>query len=140
MDPIAKRILNMLKCPICNGQIDLLDFSTSKRKSKDCNFCCVNDPEHFAIWLVHWEQPIRLELERAIVYEGKYQYEVIQNHCFIGSSATNTLIYTRKIDAENRVLESSKVNVFSFGKILFDFSKTDRKKLVNRIKTVLVFQ
>lgn len=139
MDPIAKKILNTLKCPVCGGQIDVFDWA-EKNTKRGVNFGCAYNREDFGIFFVHWEQPIRIEKEVAIVYEDKHQYEVIQEHYLFGGKVTNTLINIRDVDAENRVLDSSKTKKFTFNKLLFDFSKTNRAKLVNRIKTILVFQ
>jgi hypothetical protein len=140
MDKVAKLILNSLKCPVCGGQIDLLDWTKLESKPKDQNFSCVYDPEHFGIFLVHWEQPIRLEQERATVYEGKYQYRVIQYHYFGGVPNCFTNIEIREVDPEHRVKELIPIKEFHYQKHLFDFTKTNKEKLINRIKTILVFQ
>ena len=140
MDPIAKRILNSLKCPVCSGQIDLIGYDSAKQKSKDVNFTCVYDPEHYAIWLVHWDAPIRLEFERATVYEGRYQYQVTQQHYLAGFPINRTNITIREVDPEHRILDNNPTKLFTYQKHLFDFTKTNREKLVNRIKTILVFQ
>jgi hypothetical protein len=140
MDKAAKLILNSLKCPVCGGQIDLLDWTKLEQKPKDQNFSCVYDPEHFGIYLVHWEQPIRLEFERATVYEGSHQYQVTQNHWLAGFRTQRTVVLIREVDPEHRIIDTVKAKQFVYNKLLFDFNKTNREKLVNRVKTILVFQ
>jgi hypothetical protein len=141
MDKVAKLILNSLKCPVCGGQIDLLDWTKLEQKPKDQNFSCVYDPEHYGVWLVHWEHPIRLEFERATVYEGHHQYMVSQHHWMEGVPHQRTTVLIRKVDPEHRILDTEKPKLFTYDqKLLFDFTKTNREKLVNRIKTILTFQ
>lgn len=140
MDKATKVLLNSLKCPVCGGQIDLLDWTKSERKPKDQNFSCVYDPEHYGIWLVHWEQPIRLEVEQAIVYENAYQYKVIQRHYLNGTSVNLTTVTIREVDPEHRMLENVETKLFQYPKHLFDFKQTSKEKLINRIKTILTFQ
>ena len=137
MDPLVKIILNSLKCPICQSQIDLLDWK-DKRQGKHYNFGCVNNWEHYRLFLVHWEPVLRVEYETVVVYEGRHKYEVSQSE----NNVTDIFIYN--VDPEGRVIEqkdkpgpSSK---FSYNKKLFDFSNTNREKVVNRVKTILVFQ
>jgi hypothetical protein len=140
MDKIAKQILNSLRCPVCGGQIDLISWTKLERKPKDQNFSCVYDPEHYGIWFVHWEQPVRLEMERATVYEGSHQYQVFQQHWINGARATSTKVVISEVDPEHRIIETKDKKVFQYDKHLFDFTKVSREKLVNRIKTILVFQ
>lgn len=140
MDKVAKQLLNSLRCPICSGQIDLLDWTKLESKPKDQNFSCVHDPEHFGIFLVHWEQPIRLEQERATVYDGKYRYRVTQYHYFNDIPNPRTHIEIREVDPEHRIKELISMKEFFYQKHLFDFTKTNKEKLVSRIKTILVFQ
>jgi len=140
MDKVAKLILNSLRCPVCSGQIDLISYTKLARKPSNQNFSCVYDPEHYGVFLVHWEQPVRLELERATVYEGRHQFNVTQYHYFNGQPAHLTSISIREVDPENRIIDNVKPKEFHYDKHLFDFKKTNREKLVNRIKTILVFQ
>src|SRR5574339_669465 len=137
MDKVAKLILNSLKCPVCGGQIDLISWTKLDRKPKDQNFSCVDDPEHYGIWFVHWEQPVRIESEQATVYEGKHQYKVFQQHWFGGVQASSTKIVISEVDPEQRIIDSVEKKIFYYDKHLFDFKKTTRDKLVNRVKTIL---
>jgi len=137
MDPIAKKILNALRCPICGGQIDLVAWDAPKKKSSGSNFCCVSDPEHYGIWLVHWEQPVRLENDKVVVYDGSYKHTVMQQYV---PTKGFTTIQTVKVDPEHRVLDGTHTRFFSYHKLLFDYTKTTKEKLLNKIKTILVFQ
>lgn len=139
MDPLAKKILNSLKCPICGGQIDLLSYNKPTSR-KGNNFGCVVDQMHYALFFVHWEDPVRIEKEVVWLYEGTYLYEVVQEHYFLGRPIPGTDIYMKPVDPEHRVLDNVKPKYLHFNKILFDFTKTNREKLLNRIKTILVFQ
>lgn len=144
MDKAAKLILNSLRCPICKSQIDMLSYTYTK-KPRPFNYCCASNTEHYGLWFIHWEQPIRIESETAIVYDGCYQYEIKQQHAGPGllSSAPKpdyTEIWVREVDAENRIIDNIKPKVFSYYKCLFDFANTTRDKIVLRIKTILVFQ
>jgi len=139
MDKLAKQVINRMRCPLCRGQLDLLDWREVERKDKDYNFYCVFDSEHYALWFLHWVQPPILETERVILYEGSYQYTISQVHHY-QAPQTLTTIKLSKVDPENRVIEGLQPKFFTYDKHLFDFQKTNREKIVNRIKTILVFQ
>lgn len=141
MDKAAKMFLNSLKCPVCGAQIDLFSWVITRVGSKKGhNFGCAAEPSHYGIYFMHWEVPHRLELESALVTNNGHQYEVRQTHYLGGKPVNFTEIRIWDIDAENRVINSSVFKSFNFDKHLFDFSKTNKEKLVNRIKTILVFQ
>lgn len=141
MEQSAKLILNSLKCPLCKSQVDLFDWVHPRIGGLlGNNFGCVSDPHHYGIYFVHWEDPIRIEKENITLYEGKYQYKVTQNYFIIGIPASFTEIDIREVDAENRVIDNKPIKHFGYNKILFDFSKTNREKILNRVKTILVFQ
>lgn len=88
------------------------------------------------MFFVHWEPVLRVEYETVILYEGRWQYRISQ------FEANTTEIYVSRVDAENRVIEDPDrpPKVFKFQQKLFDFSKTNREKIANRVKTILVFQ
>ena len=132
MNPVAKKILNNLKCPICSGQLDLLSWQVPQ-KVKDYNFFCVNDYRHYGIFLIHWDFPIVIEQEGVTIFEGSHRFDVVQ-------TKGKTKITIREIDPEERVLDNVKPKVFDYDKEMFIFSQTNRDKIVNRIKTILVFQ
>lgn len=133
MDPLVKQMLNSLKCPVCKGQVDLMDYGNQTRNKK-FNYCCVNNWEHYRLFFVHWEPVLRIEYEMVVLYEGRHQYSIWQ---FENNS---TSIFISEVDAENRVLENVDATQFVYNKKLFDFSQTNREKLINRAKTILVFQ
>jgi len=123
MDPLQKTILNSLKCPVCGGQIDGIT-----------KFYCASNEEHYQVFFNGDTFPYIISSEKVIVYNGKHQYEIIQ-------TINSTAIYIWKVDGENRRI-IDKVNPpqpLVFGKKLFDFSKTNKEKLVNKMKTILVF-
>lgn len=139
MDPAVKRFLNSLRCPLCKGQLDLLDWSETRKKDTQYNFYCVYEPEHYAVWCLHWVIPPQIESERVILYEGEYQFVVSQQHHYQGPQ-TCTTIKMSQVDPENRVIEGLAPKFFTYDKHLFDFTKTNKEKILNRIKTILVFQ
>lgn len=133
MNPDAKKLLNSLRCPICSGQLDLIGYMVSN-KSKDYNFFCVKDFRHYGIFLVHWEDlPAIITQQGVTIFEGSHQFDIVQK----GGRTTITML---EIDPEERILDNIKPKVFQYEKELFNFSKTNRDKIVNRIKTILVFQ
>lgn len=143
MDPLVKAALNSLKCPLCGGQIDLLDWKFSKRSGPQYNYCCANNWEHYRLFLNSNDKPGLIEYETVLFYEGRYQYEIRQHN---GANLFPvTSINLREVDAENRVIEKEltymqrALPTFSFDKKLFDFSQTNREKIVNRAKMIVVF-
>jgi hypothetical protein len=107
------------------------------------NYCCVADWQHYRLFLNSNDRPGFIEYETVLFYEGRYQYQVSQ------SNQVNifpiTSIYLREVDAENRVIDKEEnykkpaVPDFSFDKKLFDFSQTNREKILNRVKMIVVF-
>lgn len=104
------------------------------------NFGCVYDPNHYGLYFVHWDLPIRIEKETAIVCDKSHQYEIEQTSYVSGQPFLSTKISMWDIDPEGRVVNSTKVKDFIFNKHLFDFAKSNKEKFLNRIKTILVFQ
>ncbi len=139
MDKVAKLILNSLRCPVCRGQIDLFDAAKPVSK-RGHNFGCVYEPEHYGVYFVHWDLPIRIEKETAIICDKSRQFEIEQTSYVSGQPFLSTRIRMWDIDPEGRVINSSEFKDFNFNKHLFDFSKSNKEKLLSRIKTILVFQ
>ena len=124
MDAISKRILDALKCPVCGGQIDGVKI-----------IYCAADEEHYYANIDIDALPIFIVLKEIVkVYSGKHQYEIIQE-------ANSTAIYIWNIDKERRRISNkpNPPNPLIFNSKLFDLSKFNNK-LINRIKTILVFQ
>lgn len=139
MDKAAKLFLNSLRCPVCRGQVDMFDWAKPVSK-RGHNFGCVYENYHYGIYFVHWEQPYRIELETATVCDKSHQYEIEQRGYVPGVKMGYTQIRIWDIDAEQRLINSSNFKSFGFNKHLFDFSKSNKEKLLSRIKTILVFQ
>lgn len=143
MDKVAKQILNSLKCPICGSQIDLFEWAKPVSK-KGNNFGCVAEPSHYGLFFVHWELPYRIEKEDVMIYNGSHLYDIQQEHYIANTSGrvkiTRTRIYIRDIDEEFRIIDNGVFKTFAYNKLLFDFAHTTRDKVINRVKTILVFQ
>lgn len=109
------------------------------------NFSCAAIPEHFGIWFVHWDGPPFIESETVIINEGFHQYKIVQKSNFMFANNHTTVTHSTQllicdIDAEQRLIEGSVPKFLHFYKHLFDFQKTNKEKLINRVKTILVFQ
>lgn len=133
-----REFLNNLKCPLCGNQIDLIENYFLHKKGH--NFGCVNSILHYSIWLVHWDGPIRIEKETVMIYDVPYLYEIIQENFQSMRLEANTQILIRDIDAEHRTIDGGKFKTFNYKTPLFNFQKTNQEKLLNRVKTILVFQ
>lgn len=149
MDKAAKTFLNTIKCPICKSPVDLVDWKV-RSDIRKYNFCCSSNWEHYRLFFVHWEAIYYVEYENVVVYEGKHKYDISQFYNGLGTSMTSmiqvpnqrTEIYLLDVDPENRVIDNTekKAPKFSYNQKLFDFSQTNREKIINRVKTILVFQ
>lgn len=146
MNILTSQLIKDIKCPICQGQIDLVDWKI-KYASKKYNFCCVNDWEHYRLFLIHWETKLKLESEIVIIYDNNLKYEIFQSEINPNNQTTIINIYT--VDAHNKIIEGpadkahftpSCSNIFNYDSKLFDFSLTNRDKIVNRVKTILLFK
>ena len=144
MDKAAKCFLNSIKCPICKSQLDTLDGLSPLYYKYDKmikNFSCCKDYEHYAIYLIYWELPVRICTETLILYEGKYQYKISQYHSPNNPTIDDaTEITIKEVDSEHRLLDTYMNKTFNYNKLLFDFKNSDKEKIFNRIKTILVFQ
>lgn len=132
MNPIAKQILNNLKCPLCSAQLDLRGYNLAGQK-KQFNFFCVADYRHYGIFFNHWDNPPTIIEEAAGIYDNNKYYWVYQSENY-------TQISVRDTDAEGRIIDNVPVLDFSSKKKLFDFHTANKDKILNRIKTILVFQ
>ena len=132
MDKVAKQFLNSLRCPICSAQIDMIavraiDFS---------NFACVKDQYHYNFYYQYLRAPYVIIQETVRLYDKDRLYEVFQS-C---DGSLSTEITVKYIDKEFRVIDKKKVLNFRYDKKLFDFSKSNKDSILNRVKTILVFQ
>lgn len=139
MIPIIKKFLNAIKCPVCKSQIDIFD-GRRVFPGRRFNFACVTNYEHYAIYINTTDAPyFEIEEEYVSVKDIKHKYEIIQYHSLLlKTHQTNILIFD--INGDGNVIEGNPIKDFSYNKTLFDLQKTSAKKLLNRIKTILVFQ
>jgi hypothetical protein len=123
LDPILKALLNSMRCPVCGAQID----GVSK-------FHCASNLNHYSIKFETDTWPIRILSEKVIVNGDSRQYEIIQ-------TVDSTAIYIWDLDGDNNriIKKGNPPQPLSFNKKLFDFSKTTYEKLLNRVKTIVVF-
>lgn len=129
MKPLAKQLLNSLRCPICNGQLDLIDIYKPERNG--CNFTCVIDSSHYSIFLNHWDEPAKIEREALSVNENNLSYKIIQDYKPLFNS---TLINIQ--DLQDPGIPSKKITIRNK---IFDFNKINKDTIINQIKTVLTF-
>lgn len=106
-----------------------------KELQKIFNFCCANNWEHYHLWFEHWEPALLIIDEQVIIYEGNHKYIIYQEN-----DNNKTEMYIYKIDPEGNLIGNVNPKRLFFNRKLFDFSQTNREKIVNRVKTILVFQ
>jgi|SRR5208282_1449590 len=131
MDPILKKIVNTLKCPICGSQIEGLEGA----------FYCVYNREDYCVYISHYDDIIRVERESIMIFEGTRLYHVLQ--VYEEDKNNWTEFYIFPIDAEKRLIEGKADENYLIGtyeQSLFDFQDTNREKILDRLKTILVFQ
>lgn len=139
MDKATKDFLNRLRCPICAGQIDMFDGKNSKPFTR-VNYACAANSRHYGIILINDFGPSIRE-EYVYLYDGPHMYQVQQIH-YGPPLGSTTDIFMYDVNGDNNVIETAKLKnmKLSFRKALFNFNTTNREKLLNRIKTILVFQ
>jgi len=138
LNPEIKKILNSLKCPVCNCQIDMTNDSQYLYKCSQ--YCCVSNSKHYTIYIISYDDKAFIELETVIIYDGNFQYEIRKRYIQDLNSSINTTLYIRKVDDENRILDNFKMKVIALNGSHFEFNKTNSIKMLNRIKTLLLFQ
>jgi hypothetical protein len=124
MDTVSKKILNSLKCPVCGGQIDGVK-----------TLYCAADQEHYYANIDDEALPIFIIIKEIVkIYSEKYQFEIIQEK-------DSTAIYIWNIDKERRriINKPNPPKPIVFNKKIFNLSVYNNK-LINKIKTILVFQ
>lgn len=132
MDPLLKKLLNSLRCPICQCQIDMID-----RKS---GYGCVNSLDHYVISVMKNDLGLpQLFTEIVNIYDGKHKYRLTKKYDSAPGASIKTEIMVFKVDPEGRVNFSFKNSSLTLDKELFDFSKFNVEKAINRIKTVFIF-
>lgn len=139
MDKIAKAMLDSMKCPVCGGQIDLFDWARPVSKRGN-NFGCVRDNSHYGMYFNHWDQPPVILSETVSVIDVNRLYDIEQKH-FMGTVPfPGTTILIRDVDKEGRTIDGGRFKRLSFDKVLFDFRTLNKEKVINKVKTILVFQ
>ena len=101
MDPITKKILNSLCCPLCKAPIDLL-----VNRNLGYNYGCAFDFDHYAVNLIGLEFPIRIDQECVNFYDTCHMYKIVKKHSI--DSPTLTFISVYDTDLEGRVIFSFK--------------------------------
>lgn len=140
MDPVLKKLLNNLSCPICKGPIDIISSTVSGYRNY--NYGCAASLDHYVILIVSNFNNLglpKLTIETVNVYDKNRKYQLTKRFDRI-SSSFNTEILILKTDLEGRVEFSFKNTSLILDKELFDFSKFNADKAVNRIKTIFTFQ
>ncbi len=121
-----KRQLNHIKCPICQGPIDIATFL-----GKTVYGCAV-DIDHYHIEFDSKSSEIVNEFVR--FYDEKHKYQILKNN-----NKTNCNLYIYNIDSEKRVIEDGRIRILYPDKSLFDFRNFNVAKAITRVKLLLNF-
>lgn len=120
---------------MCHGQIDMYDGPSAAPFK--FNYGCANDFRHYRIMFDSFASSGAIRYENILLYEGKHLFDVDQ---YISGM---TVVRMADIDPEGRIVANKEGLLYHsslrFEKKLFDFQQTNREKILNRIKTVLVF-
>lgn len=107
--------------------------------NKRINYACAANHQHYGIWLDTKELPAFIEEEYVLAETEHKFYLIVQYHNrFLNRHQTNILV--GEVDGDGNVIDSKIKKQFTFGKTLFDFGKIGKERLINKIKTILVFQ
>lgn len=135
MTYLLKKLLNSLKCPICNTSVDIINYNIRTRQ--DYNYGCAANNDHYLILIKNNDLDIPCVLTETInVYDVSHKYQLTKRYQNL-SVKTEILIFN--IDAERRVIFNFKNNILTFDKELFNFSKFNMGKIIDKIKTILMF-
>lgn len=131
MDVYKQRLiaLRALKCPVCKGQIEGI-----------VSLHCVYNRNHYAASTTPEYESFRLNSEDIEFIDKSFLFFISQRYWTGNDPVTQTSLVVLRVDAENRVTGDQIGKKLFFDKILFDFQKTNKEKLLHRIKTILVFQ
>jgi hypothetical protein len=137
MNPLTKKLLNSLRCPICKSLIDMLPTKISKRYQ----FGCAVNNEHYAIRLNNGD----IERELVSFFDSKHKYVLLKSHydgiiSVSEGSITDMEINVIDIDLENRVVEGNKIKVIDVNSESFDFRNFNIKEVVYKINLLFLFQ
>jgi len=126
-----KKLLNSIKCPICNSQIDTL-FKVNNPIYKGFGYSCVVDYNHYAIKIIE-NYFVYISEEIVNLRDEKHNYCILQ-------SKFDTEIAIEEIDEEGRIQFAFSIPKIKKDLSLFDFQNFNYEKAINRIKMMLVFQ
>jgi len=132
MDPVAKKLLNSLRCPICQSPID-----TASGYFINYNYGCASNIDHYAIHLILWDPIIKIDRERVNFYDENRKYSIIKSYI---DSDVVTEMEVYETDLEHRTIFSFKEKKLVMNMDLFDFTNFNKDKAINRIRTIFVFQ
>lgn len=129
MDLYKQRLISLrwLRCPVCRGQVEGM-----------VNLYCVYDKNHYMANSTPTEEPFRINSEDVEFIDKSKLFFISQRYWTGHVPVTQTSIVVQKVDAENRVI--GEIGKLFFDKILFDFQTTSKEKMLNRMRTILVFQ
>lgn len=119
--------LRYLRCPVCRGQVEGI-----------VSLHCVYDKNHYVASSTPEEEPFRINSEDVEFIDKSKLFFISQRYWTGHVPVTQTSIVVQSVDAENRVI--GEIGKLFFNKILFDFQKTNKEKMLNRMRTILVFQ
>lgn len=132
-----KKLLNSLKCPLCKMSIDIID--SRLLGYREYNYGCASNLDHYTVSIMRNDLNIYFLFKEMVnVYDKNHKYQLTKKYDQI-SSNIRTEILVLKIDQEKRVQFSFKNNSLILDKELFDFSKLNVDKVIERIKTILTF-
>lgn len=106
----------------------------SQVEGSDTQFDCVYNESHYTAYVSDDTVLPFIYKEYVIVIDKDSQYEIIKHY------NDNTYVYVSKIDAVDRRIMEVPSLLFKSNEKLFDFSQTNREKIINRLRTILVFQ
>jgi hypothetical protein len=138
MNRQLKDFLNSLRCPLCQGQIDGFDWAPVGAYAS--NFGCATANNHYKLQITNVQESFQLNRETVEVCGVEFKYIINQTYFLKNKPVQFTNISVRDIDPEQRLIDKLKRKEISFDKIMFDFGKTNKEKLLSRIKTVIVFR
>lgn len=137
MDKQKKLLLNSLSCPVCKSQIDY--------NSNNTGYTCVYNNNHYALSIIHVNGLYEIADEYVNVYNKKNDYQISQTYYYDARSnnlikKSFTIISIREIDAECRVIYSNYLNKLKYDQAIFDFRKSNKDDILNKIETLITFQ
>jgi hypothetical protein len=119
-------ILNNMKCPICNNQLDIYF------KNK---YVCVSNFDHYQVTLSISDYAI--VDEKISIYDTSSRYVISKKYFTNGMKTTIT---SQDIDLEGRLIFSFEIKTLIVDYDCFDFKSINIDDFINRIKIMFTFQ